>query len=92
MNDQGAMEFIKQVKDMAKDEMRQSSTGYIRVVPARVVGVSGDNATVRLAYAPADGSGDFTIPIVTRQAISVNDAVNVAYWGSLSTGIVLSKG
>ena len=92
MKDQGAMEFINQVKDMAKEEMKQGSTGYIKVVPARVVGISGDNAVVRLSYAPADGSADFTIPIITRQTISVNDAVNVAYWGNLSTGIVLSKG
>ena len=86
-----AQGFIKSIQDVAKNEVQGTTANYLKVISGTVISVSGDTATVRLVYAPEDGSGDFEAPIITRQTISAGDAVNITYWCNLSTAIVLSK-
>lgn len=87
-----AQSFVEQLQQVARDEVKAQGGAVVNVVPATVISVSGDTAVVRLAYAPSNGSGDFTVPIVTRQSITAGNAVNIAYWSNLSTAILLSRG
>ena len=86
-----AQGFIKGFQEGAKNDLQGATANYLKVVSGTVISVSGDTATVRLAYAPEDGSVDIEAPIITRQTISAGDVVNIAYWCNLSTAIVLSK-
>lgn len=91
-NEKEAQTLVGQIKEVAKNQYQSQAGTVVNVTPATVISVTGDTAVVRLAYAPGNGSGDFTVPIITRQTISVGDAVNIAYWSSLATAILLSKG
>lgn len=91
MNENEARKFIQELQNVSREEAKSATSNYLRVTTGTVISVSGDTATIRLAYAPSDGSGDFIAPIITRQTISVGDAVNIAYWCNLSTAVVLSK-
>ena len=86
-----AQGFIKGIQEVAKNELQGATANYLKVGSGTVISVSGDTATVRLAYAPEDGSGDLESPIMTRQTISAGDAVKIGYWCNLSTAIILSK-
>ena len=93
-NEKEAQDFLNQMKSVVKDEFKNVANGYIKITTATVVSVSadGNTATVRLAFAAADGSQDFSVPITTRQIVAAGDAVNIAYWGNLATGMIISKG
>ena len=91
VNENEARKFIQELQNVSREETKAATSNYLRVTTGTVISVSDDTATIRLAYAPSDGSGDFTAPIITRQTISVGDAVNIAYWCNLSTAVVLSK-
>lgn len=75
---------------MIKSYVDNALKNYPRVVSASVISIKDKQAVVRMPYA-TDASSDFTAYVVTSQLISVGDVVNVAYWSSLSTAVVLAN-
>lgn len=87
MGEKEVQMFLNQVREVAKQQVQETLKTYVKIIPAVVSSVSNGMATVSLI----SGGGSFTIPIVTSQTISAGDTVNLAFWGNLSTAIVLSK-
>lgn len=75
---------------MIKSYVDNALKNYPRIVSASVISIKDKQAVVRMPYA-TDASSDFTAYVVTSQLISVGDVVNVAYWSSLSTAVVLAN-
>ena len=75
---------------MIKSYVDNALKNYPRVVSASVVSIKDKQAVVRMPYA-TDASSDFTAYVVTSQLVSVGDVVNVAYWSSLSTAVILAN-
>lgn len=87
MDDRNAKIFLEQIRDVVRSELMQNSMGFVKIIPAQVISVSGNTAVVK----PISQGAQFSVPIVTPQTISVNDYVNLAYWGNLSTAVLFSK-
>lgn len=88
MNNAGG--FVEQIRNIVKDTLYPILKNYPRIVSARVISIQDRLAVVRMPYAE-DDSNDFNAYVVTSQLVSAGDVVNVAYWASLSTAVVLSN-
>lgn len=88
MNNAGG--FVEQIRNIVKDTLYPILKNYPRIVSARVISIQDRLAVVRMPYAE-DDSNDFNAYVVTSQLVSAGDVVNVAYWSSLSTAVVLSN-
>ena len=88
MNNAGG--FVEQIRNIVKDTIYPILKNYPRIVSARVISIQDRLAVVRMPYAE-DDSNDFNAYVVTSQLVSAGDVVNVAYWASLSTAVVLSN-
>ena len=88
MNNAGG--FVEQITNIVKDTLYPILKNYPRIVSARVISIQDRLAVVRMPYAE-DDSNDFNAYVVTSQLVSAGDVVNVAYWASLSTAVVLSN-
>ena len=89
MNSKEALEFLDEVRKVAKEEAQKALMSYVKVIPVVVVSVSDLSAVVRPTTA-TDASQNFTVPIVTAQTVSAGVAASVAYWANLSTGILIA--
>lgn len=86
-----AKNFLTQIRSAIRKIIKEETSNNMKIGTAEVISINGNLATIRTPYSPEDGSGDFEVPMVTRQEISVGDIVNIGYWCNLSTGILLSK-
>lgn len=75
---------------MIKSYVDNALKNYPRIVSASVISIKDKQAVVRMPYA-TDDSSDFKAYVVTSQLISIGDVVNVAYWSSLSTAVILAN-
>ena len=82
--------LMEQIRQMIKSYVDNALKNYPRIVSASVVSIKDKQAVVRMPYA-TDDSSDFKAYVVTSQLVSVGDVVNVAYWSSLSTAVILAN-
>lgn len=89
MDDRNAKIFLEQIREVVKSELALSTSGYVKILPARIISFSSDNKTAEVQ--PISGGASFFVPIVTPQTVEEGDYVNLAYWGNLSTAVLFSK-
>lgn len=86
MTEREIQTLLSQFREVARQEAQSVMKQCVQVVPGVVVSTTGTTATVHLLV----DDTTFTAPIVTKQTIMAGDPVNIAFWGNLTTAIVLS--
>lgn len=86
MSEREIQTLLEQLREVARQEAQNVIKQCVQVAPGVIISISGETATVHLLI----DDTPFTAPIVTKQTLKAGDPVNIAFWGNLSTAIVLS--